>query len=311
MRRPDGRDGQRHLHVAAVTLRHSEDPTVNRRRLIEMTRSILQDHPETRLVAFAELALGWYWHVDKKGLPFPESVRQSTEYHRRIAEPVPGPTTKAMGEVARELGVFISYGFTEAESYRIFNSQALISPDGHVIDVRRKSRLITPMFSPGANAVRCVDVDGARVLTIICADTRRLSTLLAIRRLRPDLIIHSILDREEKTTHEQLLAPFLRSWMVVPNRFGWEHPTGKRRPYSGMTCICSPHGRVAVGHVGSEYVLTYAIPIRRRPRAVYRPFLWLFSLLSFAARLLASVPAWLVQFVEHMRLDRGQRRARL
>ncbi len=49
----------------------------------------MKAHPDVELVLFGEMILG---HYNPGGMP---------EYHRKISEPIPGPTTQALGERPR------------------------------------------------------------------------------------------------------------------------------------------------------------------------------------------------------------------
>ena len=59
------------------------------------------------------------------------------------AEPVPGPATKSISELAKRLGVYVSFGLAEkaATPGMYFNSSALIGPDGEILGTYRKSHL--------------------------------------------------------------------------------------------------------------------------------------------------------------------------
>ena len=85
-----------------------------------------------------------FWHGERRGTPFEQVARQSKAYHERIAESVPGPTTEALTRVAVELGVHVSFGLAERAGPTIFNSQALLSPGGQILDVHRKPRCASP-----------------------------------------------------------------------------------------------------------------------------------------------------------------------
>jgi hypothetical protein len=73
----------RHLKIANVAMQCSLDPRVNRAKIVAMIHAIKQAHPEVELILFGETILDWY---SKRG--------ESKEYHRSIAEPIPGKTTQ-------------------------------------------------------------------------------------------------------------------------------------------------------------------------------------------------------------------------
>jgi predicted amidohydrolase len=62
----------------------------------------------------------------------------------RLAETIPGPTTEALGAVARRRGLHIIVGLLEAHPRipgAVFNSAALIGPAGRLLGVHRKVHL--------------------------------------------------------------------------------------------------------------------------------------------------------------------------
>src|SRR5437016_1356735 len=65
---------------------------------------------------------------------FPEAALtgycfDSIEEARPHAEPIPGPSTKRITGVCRELGVSAIYGLLEADGERLFNACVLVGPD--------------------------------------------------------------------------------------------------------------------------------------------------------------------------------------
>src|SRR3954464_8664294 len=68
-----------------------------------------------KLTVFPEAALSGYCF---------DSLVQA----RPHAEPIPGPSTKRLTGVCRELGVFAIYGLLEADGQRVFNACFLVGP---------------------------------------------------------------------------------------------------------------------------------------------------------------------------------------
>ena len=93
------------------------------------------------------------------------------------AEPVPGPTTKAIGKLARDLGVFICYGLAERRGDAIFNTSVLTGPDGAVVAAHRKAHLYVADIEAGfgwGDRLTTVDTPLARVGMLVCADSHRI-----------------------------------------------------------------------------------------------------------------------------------------
>ena len=60
--------------------------------------------------------------------------------HAHLAETVPGPTTDIFGGYAKKYNMYIVFGLAEAANDTVYNSAAVIYPDGHV-DCYRKIHL--------------------------------------------------------------------------------------------------------------------------------------------------------------------------
>ena len=57
---------------------------------------------------------------------------------KAMAEPIPGKTTHILGELARELDVYILFGLSEIKDGEIYNAITVIDRTGEVIGVMRK-----------------------------------------------------------------------------------------------------------------------------------------------------------------------------
>lgn len=90
-----------------------------------------------------------------------------------IAEPVPGPTTKALGEKARERGVYIIAGIAEKGSTgTVYNSAVIVGREGELVGTYRKTHLFPPtesFFALGKD-LSVFDLDFGRVAIPICYD---------------------------------------------------------------------------------------------------------------------------------------------
>jgi DNA-binding MarR family transcriptional regulator len=82
----------------------AEEPAANRARRASRVHEIAREHPETRLIVFAETALGWFWYVKERGLTHEESVRRPKSYHERIAEADPAPLSAGGLSASNGLG---------------------------------------------------------------------------------------------------------------------------------------------------------------------------------------------------------------
>lgn len=105
--------------------------------------------------------------------------------YRAAAEPIPGPTTGFLADLARELGVYI-IGGSILESVegleKMYNTSTLFDPSGemtatyrkvHLFDVKAPDReyLESASMAPGTEAVTA-DAGGARLGLSVCYDVR-------------------------------------------------------------------------------------------------------------------------------------------
>jgi len=134
------------------------------------------------LVVFPECSLtGYIFHSREEALPF--------------AETVPGPSTKEVASLCRELGVYVVFGLLEREGDRLFNAAVLVGPQGLIAGYRKNhlpflgvDRFVdmgdrpfevhqTPIGNIGIYI--CYDIvfpESSRVMTLMGADILALPT---------------------------------------------------------------------------------------------------------------------------------------
>lgn len=95
-----------------------------------------------------------------------------------LAEPVPGPTTEALGKVARQAGAVVIAPVFERRAPGVFhNSAAVIDTDGKVVGLYRKMHIPDDpayyekfYFTPGDLGFPVFDTRAGRIGTLICWD---------------------------------------------------------------------------------------------------------------------------------------------
>ncbi len=105
------------------------------------------------LVVFPELALLGAGGCDECG-----AIEGPCERHRRLAETVPGPSSRVLADLASEHGLYVVYGLHELDAddpTKLYNAAAVIGPEG-VLGSYRKVHLGEPpwvteglTFTPG------------------------------------------------------------------------------------------------------------------------------------------------------------------
>lgn len=90
-----------------------------------------------------------------------------------LAEPVPGPSTDALGEKARQHGIYLIAGIAERDlTGTVYNTAVIVGRDGGLVGSYRKTHLFTPtesFFAPGIS-LPVFDLDFGRVAIPICYD---------------------------------------------------------------------------------------------------------------------------------------------
>jgi len=95
-----------------------------------------------------------------------------------LAEPIPGPSTDRLGEIARELRIVIVASLFERRAAGLYHNTAVtLGQDGSIISVYRKMHIPDdPLyyekfyFTPGDLGFKAVDTPVGRVGTLVCWD---------------------------------------------------------------------------------------------------------------------------------------------
>ncbi len=177
-----------------------------------------------------------------------------------LAEPIPGPTTEAMGELAAELGIVIIAPIFERRAAGIYhNSAAVIDADGSLLGAYRKMHIPHDpgffekyYFTPGDQGFRTFDTAVGRIGVLVCWDQwfpegARLAALQGARVLfYPTCIGYG--DADEAVWHEQREAWQLAQrahalangvYVAAANRVGREGNI----TFWGSSFVADPFGR--------------------------------------------------------------------
>ena len=232
------------LSVATVAMTPNLDPQISRDQMKQIVEETMREHPEVRLLLFGEVILGRFYKNN-----------ETQEYHESIAETVPGLTTEFIAELSKTHDVYISFGLSERTDGKLYNTQVLIAPAGEIIAKHRKFWIRNKVFSPGDRRLTTADVDGIKVVLLICADARSLKLLRSIRHERADLVLASLADYATSLRINQLMGAFYDAWTIVANRYGEEPP----RMWHGLITITDPWARLQASGLGKEQVLVHRL----------------------------------------------------
>lgn len=132
-----------------------------------------------RLIVFPECALSGYCFTSKAdAAPF--------------AETLPGNSSEAMTKVCKELGIYVVYGLIERDGERLFNSAALVGPNG-LVGSYRKAQIpfmgLDRFVTPGDKPFEVFDLGGLKVGMLICYDGSFPEACRVLALLGADLIV--------------------------------------------------------------------------------------------------------------------------
>jgi deaminated glutathione amidase len=235
-------DGRK-LVAAAIQMSSTPDKGENKRTAKALVREAVSSGAE--LVALPEL---WSCH----GLD---------EVYRENAEPVPGPTTGFLGDLARELGVYVLGGSIlegDPGTERLSNTSTFFDPSGEMTAVYRKIHLFDVKVSdkeylesaniaPG-NEVVTVKAGAATLGLSVCYDVRfpELYRLLTLRGAEI-LAVPAAFTLQTGKDHWEILlrarAVENQAFVIAPAQ--WGRKADGRWTY-GRSTIVDPWGTVLV-----------------------------------------------------------------
>ena len=238
----------RRLQVATVAMSCARDPDSNRKKIARTLETIVHTHPGVDLVVFGEMVLGWY---NPSGMP---------AYHHEIAEPVPGKTTRILGDLAARLKIHLSFGLGEIRGGTLHNTQVLLNPQGEIQAIHRKCNLKPAErkagYQPGPVPVTLADIKGVKIGIVICSDAASPRAMWELARGRLDLIVLSLADdRDEDWFVANFNARIYDAWVVTANRYGDENGCF----WNGHMVVSDPCGALRLTSHDQEQVLIYEL----------------------------------------------------
>ena len=125
-----------------------------------------------------------------------------------VAEPIPGPTTKTLGELAKKRNTYIAAGIFEQEGKIVYNTSVLIDRKGNIAGKYRKVYLpreeIEAGLTPGKE-FPVFDTDFGKVGMMICWDVQYPDPARALALKGAELILMPIWGGNETLTHARAI----------------------------------------------------------------------------------------------------------
>ena len=270
--------------IALIQMRCGPEPEKNLARAIEFVRQAAED---AQIVCLPELFRSQYFC--------------QTEDHKNfdLAEEVPGKSTAALGDVARETGTVIIASLFEKRSAGVYhNSAAIIDTDGKLLGKYRKMHIPDdPLyhekfyFAPGDLGFQAWQTTHGKIGVCVCWDQwyPEAARLTALRpSLGPD--VRALAERAVAARRgaadelppgargdlRGLLDSLALAALDVAERVGHEAPAGGDGiEFWGQSFVCGPDGEiVAKASVEREEILLADIDWNRvTVHRIHWPFL--------------------------------------
>ncbi len=260
----------RETTLAAVSMHCSHDPAANWRKYQDFIDEAASQG--VKYLVFPEVSLQGYL-MGPRSLGSPEMAEQQ-EYFRSVAEPVPGPTTEKLIQLATKHNMYIQAGMAEKtmDGNILYNSAVLVGPEG-LIGVFRKfhNQFEWPIFSPG-NHMSVFSTSLGKVGMFICYDLAfpEITRIFALRGARIAALTtawpmkgddpeadyygytYDILSRANALSNQM--------WIVSANQVH-RPPTPGCANYYGHSRIVAPTGEVIADSGYEEGVVTATVDI--------------------------------------------------
>ncbi len=241
------------VRVGLVQMRCHKEPAVNFKKAEELLREAAQRGAE--IVCLPELFLSEYF------------CQSEDHAYFKLAESVPGPSTAALGALAKELGIVLIASLFERRAAGLYhNTAAILDADGTYLGKYRKMHIPDdPLFyekfyfTPGDLGFRSWSTKAGKMGVLICWDqwypeAARLTALRGAEILFYPTAIGWHPSEKKEYGEKQKAAWHLTQrahalangvYVVGVNRIGHEAPTGgDGLEFWGSSFIAAPDGSI-------------------------------------------------------------------
>ena len=164
-----------------------------------------------------------------------------------LSEPATGPSYDFMLKLARQYKCAFAYGFAEKDNDILYDSMALVSPEG-LVGVYRKIHLFfeeKKFFQPGDTGFHVFEYKNIKLGMLICFDWIYPEAMRTLAVKGAQIILHPA----------NLVTPYCpdamitralenRVFIILANRCGEEKRNGKMNKFIGQSEIVSPQGEI-------------------------------------------------------------------
>lgn len=156
-------------------------------------------------------------------LPEGITVVGTGKSYQEVAEPIPGPTTRALSEVAKARQAYIAAGIYEQEGHVLYNTAVLLDRQGELVGKYRKVYLpreeVEKGLTPGTH-YPVFPTDFGKVGLMICYDVFFAEPARALANQGADLILMPIWGGDENLAKARAIE---NGVFLVTS--GYNHPT--------------------------------------------------------------------------------------
>jgi N-carbamoylputrescine amidase len=183
-----------------------------------------------------------------------------------LAESIPGPSTEALGKLARELKVVIVTSLFERRAAGLYhNTAAVLSADGEIAGLYRKMHIPEdPLyfekyyFTPGDLGFKSVDTPYGRLGVLVCWDQWYPEGARIAALSGADILVYPTAIGWHPSEKAQYGAAQLDAWRTIQrahaiangiyvaavNRIGYEGPPEQGLEFWGSSFVADPFGQV-------------------------------------------------------------------
>jgi predicted amidohydrolase len=242
------------MQIALVQQRATADRQANVASGLEALQTAAANG--SQLICFAELAFEPFYPQRPAGPDFAS-----------LAEPVPGPVTRAFQEKAAELGVVVVLNLFERDGDRTFDSSPVIDADGSILGRTRMIHITEyPCFheqgyyTPGDTGAPVYDTAVGRVGVAICYDRHFPEYMRALGVGGADVVVVPQAGAVGEWPAglyeaEMQVAAFQNGYFTaLCNRVGQEECL----TFGGESFVCAPNGTVIAKAPAAEEAIHYA-----------------------------------------------------
>jgi predicted amidohydrolase len=198
-------------------------------------------------------------------------------------EPLPGPTTKVLGAVAKEHGIVLVGGsiFEKGSDGKFYNTAPVFGPDGVLMGTYRKTHIPEDIlyheqhyFAPGDTGIKVFDTPFGKICPLICYDqwypeAARIATLKGA-----EIIIYpTAIGVVDESVEENITGNWEEMWrnaqlghaatnnvyVAALNRVGRE----KNITFWGGSFVADPSSRILSKAGADEEVITATLDLDR------------------------------------------------